>query len=102
MAILRGILEERKTRILREPLIKSLQGGLLGSSTPEVHYCFKCSQPFNPDNAEYCPVCGVLKCHNGGHCLCSLSPEARMAVENELTSLDMWEHGSPKRKKRHR
>jgi hypothetical protein len=98
---LRGIAtdEDRHHDIL-DAILRSLPGS---SSQSETHYCYKCSQPFNPDNAEYCTVCGVLKCSNGGHCLCSLSPEARTAVENELTSLGMWEyHGGSRRKKRTR
>jgi hypothetical protein len=64
-----------------------------------VDICWKCGEYFFEDNAEYCEVCGTLKC-NSGHCLCSLSPEARKAVEAELTSLGMWESTSPRRKKR--
>jgi hypothetical protein len=64
-----------------------------------VDICWVCGEYFFEDNAEYCEVCWTLKCPNG-HCLCSVSPETRKAIEAELTSLGMWEEGSPKKKKR--
>lgn len=67
-----------------------------------VDTCWACGNLFREDNAEYCTVCWTLKCSSGGHCLCSLTPEARRAVEAELTSLGMWESGSPRKKKRRR
>jgi hypothetical protein len=66
-----------------------------------VHLCWKCSKPFDPYMAEYCPECGTLLCPSG-HCLCDLGEEARRAVENEITSLGLWENSpSGRRKRRH-
>ena len=97
---LRRILSERKTIILREPLIRTLERRIF-TEEPEFHICWLCQAPFNPDLAPYCETCGTLLCQSG-HCLCHLGEEARKAVEAEITSLGMWEHTSPRRKRRRR
>jgi len=76
--------------------------GLLGSPEPEFHICWVCGQPFNPDTALYCEKCGTLLCPQG-HCLCSLSLEAQIAVSREIESLGLWEqtlYGKRKKKRR--
>ena len=64
--------------------------------------CWVCGERFSDDNAPYCESCGALKCNNGGHCLCSLGEEAKLAVEREIESMGMWNHSEGKRKKKRR
>ncbi|MEM2355168.1 MAG: hypothetical protein QXO00_02480 [Candidatus Bathyarchaeia archaeon] len=61
--------------------------------------CWKCGIEFSDNDAEYCPSCGTLLCPHG-HCLCNLSPEARVAVEREITSMEFWEYTSSGRRKK--
>ena len=63
--------------------------------------CWVCGEHFSDDSAPYCEVCGALKC-SGGHCLCSLGEQARVAVEREIESMGMWEHHGGKRRKKRR
>lgn len=50
------------------------------------HYCFSCTRPFNPYEAEPCPICGWLKCPHCGRCACDLGLEARIAIEQVFST----------------
>ncbi|RLE64849.1 MAG: hypothetical protein DRJ47_06655 [Thermoprotei archaeon] len=62
------------------------------------HQCWSCGTSFHVTQADYCEICGTYKCPSCGTCLCSISPEARRAVEVEMQAYDLWD--PPKRKKK--
>ena len=48
----------------------------------ELHSCFvyDCCEKVHPLTSETCKICNWKKCSKG-HCGCSLTPEARFAVD---------------------
>jgi len=48
---------------------------------PTHHVCFVCGEKFEVSKASECPRCGWLICVECGKCYCSLSKEAKRAVD---------------------
>jgi len=67
-------------------------------------YCWFCQMPFVDVGAEFCEQCQTFRCPHCGGCYCSLSPEAKQALDMEQFSLGLWDpfHNPPKRKRRKR
>jgi len=65
-------------------------------------YCWFCQMPFTVMGAEFCGVCQTFKCPHCGGCYCSLSLEAKRALDMEMHSVGLWDvfHNPPKRKRR--
>ena len=49
--------------------------------TTSEHYCFICSEPFDPRKAKLCSQCNWLVCPSCGGCYCELSEEAKRSVD---------------------
>jgi len=56
--------------------IKSVEGFHI-----DEHQCFSCGSRFAVEGVEFCPECNWAKCPHCGGCACTLTPEAKKAVD---------------------
>lgn len=51
-----------------------------------LHYCFACSDAFEPSDGEKCQTCHWLKCPHCGACYCRLDQKSRAEVDDFYAS----------------
>jgi Zn finger protein HypA/HybF involved in hydrogenase expression len=64
--------------------------------------CWSCGYEFYESNASYHELCDTYICPSCGSCYCSLSSEAKSALDAAMYSYGHWSpyENPPKRKKR--